>query len=50
MYYYIFAFIIIMVLYSLYSPELSSAYNNVARLLPRNYATRLKNYYGYHMI
>ncbi len=50
MYYYILAFIIIMALYSLYRPELSSAYNNMARLIPRNYATRLKNYYGYYMI
>ena len=50
MFYYILAFIIIMALYSFYSPELSSAYDNIARLLPRSYTTRLQNYYGYHMI
>ena len=50
MLYYIIAFIIIMVLYSSYSPELSNAYDNVARIASRSYATRLKNYYGYYMI
>lgn len=50
MYEYLFAFIIIMIIYSFYSSELNMAYNAATQITENKYLTDLTNYYRYHMI
>ncbi len=50
MYYYIIAFLIIMVLYSFYQQEIDYTYNKLTRSSGNGYFSNIKNYYGYHMI
>jgi len=50
MYEYLFAFIIIMIIYSFYSAELTLAYNTASEVTDNKYLSDLSNYYRYHMI
>lgn len=50
MYYYIIAFLIIMVLYMFYNQDIDYYYQRLRRTEKANYAGRLINYYKYHMI
>ena len=50
MYYYIIAFLVIMILYSFYRQEIDYTYNKLTRTSSGGYISSLKDYYGYHMI
>jgi hypothetical protein len=50
LYEYLFAFLIIMIIYSFYSSELNYAYNSAKEATDSKYLTDLSNYYSYHMI